>query len=768
MLGGEARVSLPSMTTGGMKGSGRAAATVRPAPSTAFDPPRQREWHVARPRLTSVLDRIDEPVILVSAPAGYGKSTLLGQWARVDPRRGRWLRLEDGAELNGIVRSVAAALTRIIPFDMGPLLRATRDGGPGASLPVDAGRLLDALDGAVPFLLVIDGVHLIPEGPAMGFITSLASRVPRASTLVLAGRRGLGGTFARLRASGIAAEITAPELAMSPAEVGAALRLLVSGLGDDDVGAVASATRGWPAMVHLAAGALRGRSAAGDMTESLAADLGVAGYVREVVIGSHGRELRLLLRRLAVVDRISPDLAALLAGDAAAGERVRDLAALGIPLGGRDPSGEWVRLHPLLRAVLRGDLHREDPALERGLHLLASRWHARRGLADEAFTHALAAGDRDCAAMHYTTRLMSHLAAGHRERGRERRSAFTITDAVRDPGLAVAMAWHDAAEGLLDAGKFIALAEAADPGDQVCRSDFASAASGIAGWRAMYGSAGLDDMAANAQAFDAAEPIESPVRAVARTLVGVAAMLGGRLDEAGEPLRDAQVLLPPGRPVDEQLILALLAFRALHLGRLEAARATAALAADAGTTAQGGTQAAALTCAVSAAILAETGDRRAARSQLGAARARARVTAPSPWLRVMVKLSCARAARVLGDVHAAADDLARVRAILAEWPGAPLLEGICAGEARSAAPEESAAREGTSPSGPSPATAELSATELRVLAMLPSSRSLREIGAIMFVSRNTVKTHVSAIYRALGVSTREDAVARARLLGLID
>jgi LuxR family maltose regulon positive regulatory protein len=249
-------------------------------------------------------------------------------------------------------------------------------------------------------------------------------------------------------------------------------------------------------------------------------------------------------------------------------------------------------------------------------------------------------------------------------------------------------------------------------------------------------------------------------------LVGAAELLAGRLDEAGDALRDAQVLAPLDRPVDEQFILGLLAFRSLRLGRLEAARAIVGPAGSSIPAQPVTTHAAVLVCAVSAAILAETGDARGARAQLEAARSHARITAQSPWLRVIVKLSCARAARLLGEADGAADALGRAGAILAEWPGAVLLDAMHADEVRALAAGPAEPATGHRPDADT--VPELSAAERRVLALLPSSRSLREIGATMFVSRNTVKTHVSAIYRALGVSTREDAVARARVLGLID
>jgi LuxR family maltose regulon positive regulatory protein len=711
-----------------------------------------------------LLDRIDEPNILVAAPPGYGKTTLLAQWARADSRRVRWLSLDGECEAGDLVRQVASALSRIVPFDTAPLTRAASGGD--RQFPAGTDRFLDAIPGAVPFLLIIDGAHWVAPGPGVEFIAAMAERVPQGSTMVLSGRRAFQGPFVALRASGVAGEVAASELRMTRPEVAATLRLLGTDAGDDQVDAIADATDGWPAAVHLAAPVVRRGGLGPDVVRDLVADRSMGDYLRGVVAGRQHRDVRLLLSRISVLDRASEPLAGLLVGDAAVGSRLRELPGLGVPVLDDGAQDGWLRLHPLLREVLRADLHRDDPALERGLNLLASRWHAGQGLLDEAFAHALAADDRECAALIYSSRVLGHLASGRRERARARRAFFTVEDARADPGLAIVIAWNDAIEGLADAGRFVAIAEAADPRDAVCSSDFASVDSAVAGWRAMFGSTGLDAMGASARAFDGAEPPESAVKTRARMLVGTAELLAGRFDEAGDALRDAQVLVPLGRPVDEHFVLGLLAFRSLCLGRLEAARATVSLAGTSVPTQATTTQGSVLVCALSAAILAESGDSRGARAHLDAATSRARITGPSPWLRAIVKLSCARAARLLGDVDGAVDALGLAGAILAEWPGASQLEAMHADETRAltAGPSAPATDDHEGAGG----VPELSAAELRVLGMLPSSRSLREIGATMFVSRNTVKTHVSAIYRTLGVSTREDAVARARVLGLID
>jgi LuxR family maltose regulon positive regulatory protein len=711
-----------------------------------------------------LLDRIEEPTIHLAAPPGYGKTTLLSQWARADSRRVRWLGLDAECEPRELVRRVASALTRVVPFDTAALARASQ--GDDGEFPAGTDRFLDSIPGAVPFLLIIDGAHWPASGPCVEFIAAVAERVPQGSTMVLSGRRSFPAPFAALRASGVAGEMAQSDLRMTRQEVAAALRALGTDVGDDELGAIVDATGGWPAAVHLAAPVLRRGGVGADAVRDLVAERSMGDYLREVVVGPQPREVRLLLRRISVLDRVSEPLARLLVGDAAVGSRLRELPGLGVPVRDHVAQDGWLRLHPLLREVLLADLRRDDPAIERGLHLLAARWHAGEGLLDEAFAHALAAGDREGAALIYSSRVLAHLASGRRDRARARRAAFTVEDARTDPGLAIIIAWHDAIEGLADAGRFVAIAEAADPRDAVCSSDFASLNSAIAAWRAMFGSTGLDAMDAGARAFDGAEPPESAVKAWARTLVGTAALLAGRLDEAGDALRDAQVLVPPGRLVEEQFVLGMLAFRSMSLGRLAATRATVSLAGTSVPAQSTTTQASVLICAVSAAILAESGDSRGARAQLEAAMSRARITVPSPWLRVIVKLCCARACRLLGDAAGATDALGRAGAVLAEWRGAALLEAMHAEEVR--ALEADPPTRSTDDNEATDAVPELSAAELRVLGMLPSLRSLREIGATMFVSRNTVKTHVSAIYRVLGVSTRQDAVARARVLGLID
>lgn len=724
--------------------------------------PRLRPALVPRQRLLSLLDGVHEPAVLLAAPGGYGKTTLLTQWAAGDPRSVRWLALDEGCdEPATLAARVVSALSRVAPFD--ERLPEMLAGG-GADLdPEASSRLLAAVEGAVPFLLVIDDLHAVSAPPSLQLLAQLTGAVPTGSTLAMAGRRAVGWPLTPLRAAGVVADVGTDELAMTRAEVAAALRAMGARPADEEIDAIADRTEGWPACVRLAGILLRqcdNRLPRGGVS---GAGFPVADYLAEEILAPQPGRIRELLLRTSILGRISGPLAAFLTGDPSAADELPRLRAAGLPVAEAGPGGEWFRVHRLLRDHLRAELHRADPALERALHLLASRWHMQHGSPEDAFEHALAAGDRRAAGRIYTGCLLGHHGTGRRITLLGWRASLSVEDALADPGLAAAMAWHDGLEGVAGAERFAAMAAAAGPEEAASPMGFASLETAMLAWRAAFGSGGLGETTASADAVHAAEPPESPVRVVACILAAAALMLDGRLEEAGGVLRDAQVLLPVGHVAHEQLILGLLAYRDLRLGRSDSAMAQATLAGSiiAGNR-LGQTASAALAFAALAALLAEAGDGAAALAQLkGADRLLDRAMA-SPWLGTMAGILCARAHRALGDRATAADRLTRCRARLAEWSDDSALSGHLAEEER-ALDADPVLRERDADRPPA-----LSDAETRVLRMLPSARPLRDIALTSHLSRNTVKTHVASIYRKLAVSTRTEAVERARILGLLD
>src|SRR3954449_19481 len=201
--------------------------------------------HVPRPRLVAPLEEPSTtPLILIAAPAGYGKTALVEEWARSDRRRFLWLTLdEDDNEPERLVRRVGAVLQ--------PALSGPKPG------PAGRVSLAGTPEEREPFVLVLDGVHSLLARPALALLRRLVDHVPRASQLVLVARRPPRLPLARLRAQRVLTELGSPDLAMTRSEAGALLEgcgvTLRRGLKD----LLVAKAEGWPAALYLAAISLR-------------------------------------------------------------------------------------------------------------------------------------------------------------------------------------------------------------------------------------------------------------------------------------------------------------------------------------------------------------------------------------------------------------------------------------------------------------------------------------------------------------------------------
>lgn len=744
---------------GGATFAGPAGAATGVRPGTAVfrvraAPPVPRGRVVDRPRVLRRLADAGEQAVLLRAPAGYGKTTALAQWVAVDQREVRWITVRGGCSAEDLGVAVVSALTRLAPLD-------PRLGRAGAGLGGVSGwqdLLLESVERAQPCLLVLDGADRLAGPEAARLLADLAAAIPSGATLALSARRELSEPLAALRHAGLAAEVGAEDLAMSPGETAAALVAMGARATTDAAAEVHDRTGGWALAVRMAALGLRAGGPGSGIPVS-GAEGPFAAYLAGEVLAAVSCPVYDMLVQTSVLERVSPELAAFMTGDPDAGEHLAALRAEGIPVADGDPA-RGVAVHPLLREHLGAALRRTSPEMEAPLHLLAGRWYAAEGRPDEAFAHALAAGDRVAARRLFARHALTGgaLPAGTTTRWR---TALTAADALADPGVAVAIAWHDARRGSSDAARYLAIGSRSER-RSAPPAGFGSMRAAGAAWRAAFGTAGLAAMAAAAQEALAAEPLGSPAYALTSALAGAALLLAGRDEEAVVRLRDAQMLVPPERPADEQLTLALVSLADLRAGRRDAARGALHMAAEviaaAGLRDDPWTS---LTHAVTAALLADEGDRPGVSAQLRAADRLADRVAAAPWMAALVHLLAARALRTIGEPDGSEAQVAAARAIVARWPGSALLEAELAAQASAAPPRVCL------PAPVPPEAPRLSEAETRVLELLASPRSLREIASERFLSRNTVKTHVSRIYRKLGVSSRTEAVERGRLLGLI-
>ncbi len=380
------------------------ADTATVLPATKLAPPQPPIAPVARGRLLAALDAaLGTPLTLVSAPAGWGKTTLLAAWARRHPRRVAWLALDAADDTPARFWAAAIAALRTRAPGVGAtalaLLRAPQPPPPAVVVTALLNELAGPGAGAAPLVLLLDDYQVIADGAVHASVAFLLDHLPAGLRLVIAGRADPDLPLARLRARGQLAELRAADLRFTAAETGAFLGgALDAPLADAEVAALAARTEGWAAGVQLAALALRGRA---DPAAWLAGFTGghrfLLDYVEEEILARQPPATRRFLLQVAVLPRLGADLCAAVAGEPASRDILDALERANLFVVPLDEERRWYRLHDLFREALLARAARE-PGLLAGAHARAARWHAEHGDGREAIGHALAAEDYELAA----------------------------------------------------------------------------------------------------------------------------------------------------------------------------------------------------------------------------------------------------------------------------------------------------------------------------------------------------------------------------------
>jgi LuxR family maltose regulon positive regulatory protein len=727
-----------------------------------------REGLVRRPRLLKeLIGGSATPLVLLVAPAGYGKTSLLAEWAAQDTRASMWLSLEPWHDDPlALLQAIVSGLEELAPVD--PRLRETLDEpGSARGLASKASSLVLSLLAAElesrihPLVLIIDDVQALSSSDALQVLATVAEHLPLASQLVLASRARPVLPLGRLRAHGALLELGADELAMTRSEASSLLRAAGIRVRAAEVDTILRRTQGWPAGLCLAALCAREE---GDSSGALARFAGddrvVADYLRDEFLSGLSREDVDFLLATSILEELSgPPCDAVLARTGSA--RVLDrLAQSGVPLRSLDRSGERYRCHPLLRDMLLAELQGQ-PECAASLHLRACAWHRARRELDSALAHAIAAGDASLAGDLLWESLPRQLAAGRPDVVRGWLARFSAEDLAGHPSLALTAAHSALASGDLRQAEHWGLIAAGALGRSPASPSAASLPAGVAVIQAATARRGIVPMGAGAARAGAREQEDSPWRAVFSLLQGVADHLTGDRDHAREHLEDGIHRSSVAAPPVETLCLSQLAIIAVEEGDWDQGVDLIARAVD---------QverhdlvsypSSALTFAVSAHVRSEVGHvDEGKRDARRAAHLLAGLSDFIPWYEAETRIALARAALRLADIRAARTLLAEASQLARRVPDAILFGGWLEetwGLVDSAATLALAG----------PAT--LTLAELRILRFLPTHLSFREIGARLHVSTNTVKTQAHAVYRKLDVSSRSQAVARAADIGLLE
>lgn len=397
--------------------SAESSTHLLPLLTTKITPPPVRRTLVARPRLIDRLNAATEHTLtLISAPAGFGKTTLLSEWITRSVRPVAWLSLD--AEDNDLVRffTYFIAALRTLHDAIGDGVLSMLQ----SPQPLPLAMILPSLINEVAtiptdIVLVLDDYHLIDAQPIHDMLVFLLDHLPPQMHLVIATRSDPPLSLARLRARGQLREVRAADLRFTHDEVVAFLTTVMDlKLSAVDVAALETRVEGWVTGLQLAALAMHGRE---DISGFLAAFTGshryVLTYLVEDVLEHQPEHVQTFLLRTSILDRLtSPLCNALTDGtDSQAMLELLEQANLfTVPL---DDEGTWYRYHPLFADTLRHHLQRTQPDLVPELHRRASVWYEQQGFVAEAVRHALSAKDVDRAAL-----LIEHIAKtmlGHGE-----------------------------------------------------------------------------------------------------------------------------------------------------------------------------------------------------------------------------------------------------------------------------------------------------------------------------------------------------------------
>ena len=726
-----------------------------------------------RPRLLEACSSaIDKRLTVVDAPAGYGKTTLLADWYRhrreAEAEIVAWLTLEPAENDPALFWRYLVAALRWAGFTGGAHAESILH-VPGADLEAAVRSLLnDLADFDRRIVLILDDYHLVREPVCHELITYLLEHAPAGVRLVLATRSDPPLPLASLRAAGQLAEIRARDLRLTPEETATFVRVGEGlAIDDDELALLTARTEGWVAALHLAALWLRGES------DQRAALLQFAGdnrhlvdYLGEQVLAGLEPEVEQFLLQTSILTRLSVSLCDAVTDQTRSAELLAEIERANLFLVPLDGRRRWYRYHHLFSGLLEAELESREPELVPLLHERAHAWHRDHGTVTEAVHHAIAARDYVAAAESITASWITLIRSG--------RSATVQRWLRRFPDEALADAPQLGYVGAFVAGLGSGTEAEVDHWLRIAEQVAAKAKhpsgrmpDGTTSYdvnvnviRAAFVYRDVGAAVAIAQRVAAAESRGGQWRVPAFATLAFLRYLSSQADAAraaaSQALSDRDA---PQRPHGVIHALTTLSLLEVDDGDPEKACRTARRALDVAASVglaksvTAGFAHAGLGRGLVALGRPAEGVRELELAT-GALEGRAPIAA-----HIYALLALAEAERTAGDLVAAHRSADAAELLIDSFDDAGILPAMLA-ELR----DRSQLTRKRRPAMPG---AELSESELAVLRLLAGPLSRREIAAELHISANTVKTHVSSIYRKLDVSSRANAVVRAGELNLI-
>ncbi|GIH28543.1 helix-turn-helix transcriptional regulator [Acrocarpospora phusangensis] len=721
---------------------------------TKLRPPPPPGQLVRRSRLDDVLDAgVDGQarLILVSAPAGSGKSTLVASWSTGRPENVAWLQAEaSDSDPARFWSYLVAAIGKVHPIavDLEPVVA----GSNGDDFVVVSALVNALADVAVPLVVVIDDYHLIGNGSVQRGVERLVELCPYQVTIVISTRIDPPFRLGRLRVRGQLAEIRGADLRFDTDEASGLLGSAVRSLDRALLDQLCDRAEGWAAGLVLAGLSLERAADPGEFIEAFRGDDQlIVEYLRDEFLATVDKDDLRRLLETSIPEQLSGALVDFVTGTTGGAKWLSDTAGRNQLLIGLDRTRTWFRYHHLLRDLLRLEAHQTFPERIPELHARAAEWFESQGDLGQAIVHRLAGGEVHQAAQLLLFHGPRLLAGGQTETLR------SFLDQLGDvaktlTGCALFYGWCEFIDG-----RYSLAQDWLDTMDDVAPEDFdrtpaMSLRINISLARGDVATA-LDD----ARRVTATDQLISFPCDLA-TITGVTYAWAGQAEEARRVLR-----LAVDKAAAERFrtahVVALVHQAVVDFNDESAASAhhAAAAALDA---AQKFGLAAYHVVAPAYAIRARTGG--------DPARARAdALEAVNLARRACIDLGLGFVLTVCGDTLVGQGDpagmplLAEARSVLARCPD-PGIAGrhLARAESRHGLTEVRGSRVAV-------LVEQLTERELAVLRYLPATMSQRDIASELYVSLNTVKTHCRAIYRKLGVADRKAAIQAARDLNLL-
>jgi ATP/maltotriose-dependent transcriptional regulator MalT len=724
--------------------------------ATKVRPPAIRDQVVPRERLLQRLRAGSGLALtLVIGPAGFGKTTLLAAWYQAEAARKpvAWLTLDEGDNDPVVLWSyVIEALRQVCPAVSPPA--APHMAEPAAVTDVVLPRLVNELHAQGDVTLILDDFHRL-SGAALDSMAAFIGSAPSSLQLVLSTRVEPVLPLASLRAHGELIELRVGDLRFTPGETDEFLNgCLGLGLGRQDVEALLSRTEGWPAGLYLAALSLSREVDRHDFVTRFGASPNrhVTDFLMTEVLEAHDPVMQALMLHSSVLGRLCGPLCDAVLEQSHPAGMLDELSRTNLFLVPFGDTGGWYRYHPLFAQLLRTELGRREPGLVPALLRRAYFWHRDHGTTEEAIHYAVEAGEYARAAgLIEATWVKYACSTVLAWLGR-----FPAEILGGDTRLLLVQAWVLSRAGRREeAARAIAAAERlGEPATGPLPDGFSSVEASLTTLRALFPWGDVGAQLEYGSRAAKLEGPESPWRPAACWAVGMGLYLHGEFGAADRWFAESLMLAPvsqrwlaagsslacrsliageQGRP-DDQRLLAETAVALIGEHGVEETCGEGWLALGASLAARGQTEEALPPIERATTVLRSAGQ---------------------PTGLAMALLRQVPVLRLLGERERAEAAITEASSVIASSPDPGILVGQLTAAKRSPRP---GARPGQ----------DLTEQERRVLRLLKSGLCEREIGLELYVSRNTVHSHVQAIYRKLAVSTRADALERTRELGLLD